>query len=108
MIKTTLTRFAADPDQAISQMPKRVAGARDLGVVLQDEPRTGLAEPDEAQLAIETWRTAARDDRQAAPAGGVSPIADGAGQPLILHEFQDEFMRFAMAMRHAGLPPGQP
>jgi hypothetical protein len=30
----------------------------------------------------------------------------GAGQPLVLTDFPDEWAQFAIAMRSAGLPPG--
>jgi phospholipase C len=33
---------------------------------------------------------------------------EGAGHDLELHEFQDEFVRFVLAMREHGLPPNQP
>ena len=78
LIKTILTRFAKEPEQAIAQMPARVANAPHLGSVLAPEPRTDI------------------------------PAPDGAGRPLLTHDFQDEFVKFALAMRHAGLPSGQP
>jgi hypothetical protein len=89
-------------------MPPRVGRAQHLGVALLDQPRTDIPAPDAARSAIESWRTAARDRRQAAPEGAPSPVPDGAGRPLVLHDFQEEFVHFALAMRHAGLPPGQP
>jgi hypothetical protein len=46
--------------------------------------------------------------RRADPAGTASPAPDGAGRPFVLHDFQDDFLRFALSMRHAGLPSGQP
>jgi hypothetical protein len=39
---------------------------------------------------------------------GHSPAPDGAGNQLALHEFQEEFARFALAMHQAGLPFGEP
>jgi phospholipase C len=113
LIKTILTRFAADPEQAIAQMPPRVAASQHLGVVLDAAPRAGIPEPTQARAAIEAWRTAAREQRRSDPHAAVataapSPAPDGAGQPLTLHDFQEEFLKFALAMRHAGLPPGQP
>jgi hypothetical protein len=39
---------------------------------------------------------------------GPSPAVDGAGHEMVLHDFQSEFLRFAMLMRHAGLLPGTP
>jgi phospholipase C len=108
LIKTILTRFAAHPQRAIAQMPARVGNARDLGEALQDDPRTDIPEPTAPRAAIDRWRTRARAVRQADPAGAPSPSPDGAGRPFVLHDFQDEFLRFALAMRKAGLPPGQP
>ena len=114
LIKTILTRFADDPAKAIAAMPARVAASEHLGVVLQGRPRTDIPAPDAAQGAIDVWRNAAREVRRgnaAAPARAktaVSPAPDGAGQKLVLHDFQEEFLKFAVAMRQAGLPPGQP
>jgi phospholipase C len=114
LINTILTRFADDPAKAIAAMPARVASSQHLGVVLQGRPRTDIPAPDAPHAAIDTWRNAARELRRgnaAAPARAktaVSPAPDGAGQELVLHDFQEEFMKFAVAMRQAGLPPGQP
>jgi phospholipase C len=108
LIKTILTRFADDPDHAIGQMPQRVATSEHIGVLLEDEPRTDLPEPVAARAAIDAWRTKARELRRADPSGkSPSPAPDGAGHRLVLHDFQEEFLHFALAMRHAGLPPGQ-
>jgi hypothetical protein len=76
-------------------------------VVLDDGPRTGIPEPAAPRATIDEWRVAATARRRATPAAP-SAAGDGAGQPLVLHEFQQEFAAFALAMRHAGLPPGQP
>lgn len=108
LIKTILTRFSADPAAAIERMPPRVAAAPDLGMVLQADPRTDIPQPDDARKAIEAWRVAARGRRQGDPRGAVSAEPDGAGRPYVMHDFQDEFARFVLAVRHAGLPPGQP
>ena len=107
LIKTILTRFAADPAAAIGQMGRRVADAEHLGIVLEDDPRTDVGRPDDAHNAIAGWRTGARAAREADPEGAPSPAPDGAGQPLVLHDFQNEFAHFALAMRHV-LPPSQP
>jgi phospholipase C len=108
LIKTILTRFADDPQRAIAQMPARVSASEHLGVLLEDAPRAGIPEPDAARKAIDAWRTAARERRRAAPEGAPSEAPDGAGQPFVAQDFQEEFVKFALAMRHAGLPPGQP
>ena len=55
---------------------------------------------------LDWWRREAREERL--PSNGRSPLPDGAGHPFELHEFQEEFARFAVAMRDKGLPPGQP
>jgi phospholipase C len=107
LIKTILTRFAANPDQAIQRMGQRVQNAHHLGILLEDAPRQDTAPADDAHAAIDAWRTEARARHQAAPDGATSPAPDGAGRPLVLHDFQQEFAHFALAMRHL-LPPDQP
>jgi phospholipase C len=105
--KTILDRFAPKPAQrALARMPASVSGARGLGGVLLDSPREDI--PDHAFLheKIDAWRNQARADHRAE--GPRSPASEGAGQPLVLHDFQDEFAQFALAMRDLGLPPGQP
>jgi phospholipase C len=108
IIKTILRRFAPEPEGAIARMPARVGHARDLSGVLLDAPRDDIPEPDAAREAIAAWRAKARAVRRADPAGTASPAPDGAGRPFVLHDFQDDFLRFALSMRHAGLPSGQP
>jgi phospholipase C len=108
LINTILTRFAPEPEAALAQMSQRVRHARDLSGVLQPKVRTNIASHVPARKAIDTWRAAAREARRAAPGGTGSPAPDGAGRPLVAHDFQDEFARFAHAMREAGLPHGQP
>jgi phospholipase C len=108
LIHTILRRFAADPDQAIAQMSQRVRDAEHLGGVLTDQPRTDIPDHAAVRQAIDDWRTAARQRRQAAPDQAPSPSPDGAGQPFVAHDFQRDFLTLAHAMRQAGLPPGQP
>jgi phospholipase C len=108
LIKTILQRFAADPEQAIARIGPRVAHAPHLGVVLLDEPRKDIPEPDGAREAIDVWSAEARASRRGAKDAGYSPAPDGAARPFALHEFQEDFVRFALAMRAIGLPPGQP
>jgi phospholipase C len=108
LIKTILTRFAADPAHAIAQMPRRVADASHLGHVLESRPRADVPEPVAARTAMTEWRAKARVARQAAAGAHASRAPDGTGQPLVLHDFQQEFVKFALAMRAGGLPPGQP
>ncbi|MDQ6817923.1 MAG: hypothetical protein M3018_11050 [Actinomycetota bacterium] len=107
LIKTILSRFASDPDNAIAQMPTRVRGARDLGIVLEDQPRLDIADHTRVKDALAEWRQNARDEREA-QAHDTSVAPDGAGQPLVLNDFQADFLGFAHAMGHLGLPPGHP
>jgi phospholipase C len=107
LIKTMLSRFASDPDNAIAQMPARVRGARDLRIVLQDESRMDIADHTPVKDKLAGWRQSARDEREA-QAQDTSVAPDGAGQPLVLNEFQADFLGFAQAMGHLGLPPGHP
>ena len=107
LIKTILTRFAPTPEQSIQEMGTRVQNARHLGIVLEDAPRQDIPAHDEVRSALDVWRAQARADRRAAPDQAASPAPDGAGRPLVLHDFQEEFGRFALGMRHL-LPPSQP
>jgi phospholipase C len=106
LIATILRRFAANPEQALSRMPRRVQDAPDLGELIAPAPRRNL--PDTAALReeIEGWRTQARRARRAVD--GRAPGGEGAGNPVVLHDFQEEYLKFALAMRDAGLPAGQP
>jgi phospholipase C len=112
LIKTIFTRFAKDPAKAIGMMPQRVAHAAHLGQVLEDQPRTDIPDPTAPSSAIQTWQTNAQAARRAspgaAPGTAPSPAPDGAGHPLVLQDFQQDFAKFALAMRQGGLPPGQP
>jgi hypothetical protein len=89
-------------------MSQRVRDAEHLGGVLTDQPRTDIPDHAAVRQAIDDWRTAARQRRQAAPDQAPSPSPDGAGQPFVAHDFQRDFLTLAHAMRQAGLPPGQP
>jgi phospholipase C len=108
LIKTILLRFAAEPDQAIAQMGPRVAAAAHLGALLGDEPRAATPDPAPARQKIDEWHLEAKAERRGAPEGGPSTASDGAGRKLSLHDFQEDFARFALGVRHLGLPPGQP
>lgn len=108
LIATILRRFAANPEHAIAAMPERVGRAPHLGDLLEAEPRTDLPGRADLHTDIAAWRQSAREDRRASVAGGASPAEDGAGHPFELHDFQHEFAKFVVAMREAGLPPGQP
>jgi hypothetical protein len=88
-------------------MPKRVQGAPHLGKLLEAEPQPDREGREDLHMQMADWRRQARHERRAGR-GRPSPSSDGAGHPLELHDFQHEFAQFALAMRDAGLPPGQP
>jgi phospholipase C len=108
LIKTILTRFAKDPDAALARMGARVQAAPHLGVLLADAPRTDVPDHSEAAAAIADWRQQARAVRRGSAGEGASPAPDGAGRRIELHDFQEDFVRFALSMRAAGLPYGEP
>jgi phospholipase C len=108
LIKTILLRFAAESQDAIARMGPRVTHARHLGSLLGEARRSDIPAPTEPRATIDRWRAQARDARRGASEGGPSAAPDGAGRPLALHDFQEEFVHFALAMRAAGLPPGEP
>ncbi|HET6999425.1 MAG TPA: alkaline phosphatase family protein [Solirubrobacterales bacterium] len=108
LIATILRRFADDPETALQAMPERVRNAPHLGMLLEAEPRTDIEGREELREEMAQWRRAARSERRAAPDAAPSPAPDGAGHELELHDFQDEFVRFVLAMREHGLPPNQP
>jgi phospholipase C len=107
LIKTILLRFAAHSDAAIRQMGARVIDSPHLGLLLDDEPRADTPDRGDLHGRLDDWRNTARAQRRAQPAAP-SHAPDGAGHPLVLNEFQSDFARFALAMRHAGLPGGTP
>jgi phospholipase C len=106
LIATILRRFAANPAQALASMPERVRKAPHLGMLLEAQPRTDIEGRDELHEEMTQWRRQARRERRGTNSPSDAP--DGAGHAFELHDFQDEFAQFVMAMRDAGLPPGQP
>lgn len=108
LIKTILLRFAADAQTAIARMGARVQHAQHLGMALSDRPRTDIPDHSSARELLTSWRDAAHAARRGTVDGGPSSAHDGAGRALGLHEFQEEFARFALLMRHEGLPFGEP
>lgn len=108
LIKTILQRFVGAPEQAIARMGPRVVHAPHPGVVLLDEPRSDIPEAEEARDAIDALSIEARASRRTSRRVGYSAAPDGAGRPFALHEFQEDFGRFARAMGAIGLPPGEP
>lgn len=108
LIKTILLRFAADSDGAINRMGRRVQHARHLGVLLGDHARDDIAPPTEPRARVDSWRAQARATRRGTEDKGHSVAPDGAGRPFSLHDFQEDFVRFALAMRATGLRHGEP
>jgi phospholipase C len=113
LINTILRRFAKDPDRALGAMPHRVRSAQHIGSCLLDEPRTDVGPADLAKpiadlhQKLRGWKHQAAALRHAQPnARSLSP--DGAGHPLVMHEFQENFLKLALTMRHLGLPSGRP
>jgi phospholipase C len=105
LIKTILLAFARNPAAAIAKMPGRVQRAPHLGNVVLDAPRTDIDDPRNARDLIDTWRGAARQRRAATPDGRVSRAPDGAGQPIVLTDFQSDWANFALTAKRAGLEP---
>ncbi len=107
LIATILRRFAANPEQALKSMPERVQKAPHLGMLLAEEPRKDIEDREQLHEEMREWRQNARAERRS---GDKAPSAapDGAGHDFELHDFQNEFAKFALAMRDAGLPSGQP
>jgi phospholipase C len=108
IVKTILSRFAQNPDEAIANMGRRVEHAPHLGVALADTPRTDIPDHERARTQVAQWRARARAIRRGTSEHGHSVARDGAGQPIGLHEFQEEFAKFAITVRRAGLPYGEP
>jgi len=109
LIKTILLQ-STDPDhsdEAIKRMGPRVEHAQHLGVLLDEQARDDIPAPTEPRAQIDAWRARAKAKRRGTKAGA-SLAPDGAGRPLSLHDFQEEFVRFALAMRATGLRNGEP
>jgi phospholipase C len=107
LISTILRRFAAKPDDAIAKMGKRTQRAADLGTCLRGSARHDIPSHSYLHEVLAGRRLEARARRRPA-AGGPSPAPDGAGHDMQLHDFQADFLKFALLMRHAGLQPGTP
>lgn len=115
LISTILHCFAEDSESAIANMPWRVRHAPHLGSLLESEPRADLADRDRLQEQIAAAREqldrARHETRQRRRAKDGKPSEHydgGAGQKQELYDWQEQFMGFALKMRDAGLPPGQP
>jgi phospholipase C len=110
LIKTILKRFARDPEDAITAMGTRVKNAKDLGIVLADAPRADIPAHEDVRAAMDRWRLEATGSRRGGSADSANTLSaapDGAGQPFVMHDFQEEFARFAVVMQRL-LGPGQP
>ncbi|HEY2789998.1 MAG TPA: alkaline phosphatase family protein [Gaiellales bacterium] len=113
LISTILRRFAQHPDQALAAMPSRVRAAEHVGACLLDEPRTDVGPADlgkpiaDLHAKVGAWKHEAAALRRAQPSAR-SLAPDGAGHPLVLHDFQEQFLKFALTMRRLGQPPGRP
>jgi phospholipase C len=105
LIKTILLAFAGNPAAALAKMPGRVQRAPHLGNVILDAPRTDIDEPRNARELLDTWRAAARQRRTATADTRLSLAPDGAGQPLVLTDFQSDWANFALTAKRAGLEP---
>jgi phospholipase C len=107
IMKTILLAFAKDPAAAIAKMPKRVQLAPHLASVL-GPVRTDIDDPRTARDLMDAWRTEAAQRRRAQvlPDGSIGSLApDGAGQPIVLTEFQSEINNALAPMRRSGLDP---
>jgi phospholipase C len=107
IIKTILLAFAKDPAAALAAMPPRVQRAPDLGSVL-GPVRTDIDDPRTARDLMNAWRAEAIQRRRAqlradGTTGAVAP--DGAGQPVVLTEFQGDVHNALTALKSAGLNP---
>jgi phospholipase C len=101
LIRSILMAFAPDPRAALDAMGGRVLERRaHLGLMLEDEPRTDLPEQSPETLErLREWRALAHDRRLPSGPGEASAAPDGAGQPLVLTEYQEEWSATATALR---------
>jgi phospholipase C len=107
IIKTILLAYAKDPKAALSAMPRRVQRAPHLGSLL-GPVRTDIDDPRNARDLMDTWRKEAVQRRRAQRRedGSVGALApDGAGQPVVLTEFQGDVHNAVTAMKRIGLDP---
>jgi len=107
IIKTILLAFARDPEAALAGMPVRVQRAPHLGGLL-GPVRTDIDDPRNARALMNTWRMQATQRRRAqlredGTPGALAP--DGAGQPVVLTEFQGDVHNALTAMKRVGLHP---
>jgi phospholipase C len=107
LIRSIFLAFLDDPQAAIDAMGGRVKERKaHLGLVLEDEPGDIPEEASAPEERLREWRDAAREARGAAGPGRPSVAPDGAGQPFLLTDFQEEWAQFTIAMREGGLRSG--
>ncbi len=111
LIKTILLRFASQ--EAVAAMSaqvghRRIEEANHLGLVLDETPRAETPDRGNLHRAVEEWRRAGRRARRSAEQGQASTRGDGAGHRQELTDLADDVTAVSIAMRAAGLPPGQP
>jgi hypothetical protein len=107
IIKTILVAFAQDPKVALDAMPLRVQRAPHLGSLL-GAVRTDIDNPRNARQLMNIWRAEAIQRRRAqlrADGSARALAPDGAGQPVVLTNFQVEIHNALTAMKQAGLHP---
>ncbi len=107
LIRSILKLCLGDKAQrAIDAMGGRIKDRHaHLGLMLHDEPRTDIPrEASDTRLRLRQWQDEAREARLSPDRGEPSVAPDGAGHPLVLSDFQEEFVGFAAAMRDAGVP----
>lgn len=85
-------------------MPRRVQRAPHLASLL-GPVRTDVDDPRNARDLINAWRAQAAQRRRTQAAGALAPAPDGAGQPVVLTEFQADVHNAATAMKRIGLNP---
>jgi hypothetical protein len=88
-------------------MPQRVQRAPHLGAVLGGA-RSDIDDPRNARELIDAWRKEATQRRRAQirPDDGRGALApDGAGQPVVLTEFQGDVHNTMSAIERVGLNP---
>ena len=107
LISTILRRFAKQPSKALAAMGRRTERAANLEVCLRASVRHDIPSHGFLHEVLAGRQMEARAGRRAAR-GGPSPAGDGAGHEMPLHDFQVDFLKFALLMRHAGLRAGTP
>jgi hypothetical protein len=109
LIRSILLAFADDPQGAMDEMGGRVRKRKaHLGMMLADEASDDIPPLDpDLKRRMRHWREDARGYRspRVLAQGETEPskAPDGSGQPLVLTEFQNEWLQYKLAMRKAGV-----